>query len=115
MWPRYELVPVSGSMLQILTLHVKDPGKQADHKQEAHGAHEHRELIPRAPGLPVNGGRSAETVHHREVGTASHRGGIHLLRRCHRRRVYSGEIRQIRSSEQQCSRCGALQNRISSI
>jgi len=80
-------------MLRILTFHIKDPGEQADHEQKAHGAHEHGELIPRAPGLPINSGRSAEAVHDREVGAAGHRGGVHLLRHCHRGRVYSGEIR----------------------
>jgi len=57
---------------QILTFHVKDPGEQTDHEQKTHGAHENGELISRAPGLPVDGGRSAETVYDREVGAAGH-------------------------------------------
>lgn len=93
----------------VLTFHIEDPGEQTDHEQKAHGTHEHGELIPRAPRLPVDGGRSAEAVHDREVRAARHRGGVRLLRRRHRGRMYSGEVRQIRGRQQQRSRRDALQ------
>lgn len=84
---------------QILTFHEKDPGKQTDHEQKAHSAHEHGELIPRAPRLPVDGSRSAETVHDSKMGAAGHRGGVNLLWCRHRGRMYGGEICQIRGCE----------------
>lgn len=84
---------------RLLTFHVKNPSEQTDHEQTTHGAHENSELISCAPGLPVDGDRSAETVHDREVSAASHRGGVYLLGCRHRGRMYSGEIRQIRGRE----------------
>lgn len=93
------IVCAAAACWQILTFHVKDPSEQTDHEQKAHGAHENGELVSRAPRLPVDGGRSAETVDDREMGAAGHRGGVYLLRRRHRGRMYSGEIRQIRGRE----------------
>lgn len=84
---------------QILTFHVKDPGKQTDHEQKAHSAHEHGELVSRAPRLPVDSGRSTETVYDRKMSAAGHRGGVNLLWCHHRGWMYGGEICQIRGCE----------------